>query len=280
MLASLKHIAHRTRATLKLAGRKFVRIDGPELASAFAFDALFSLFPLILLLVTITSPFFDAATVVNSLLEYIGRYMPTSAEMHTRVVNLFAKIVRARGQAGLVAFLILVWPAIRFITTLTHAANRAWGIEWERWWQRPLKGLALMGIMVLALLIGVGLPVAVKTADKFFHLPVFPIPGHGLWGVVVPWLAIFFGLSLFYRLAPRRKTRFSEVWGAALCGTILLHAAQSLFVLYLRHSAALNAIYGAFGGVIALMFWIYLSGAIFIFCACLCSAQAETRPKS
>lgn len=280
MLDSLKYAARRTRATLKLAGRKFVHIDGPELASAFAFDALFSLFPLILLLVTITSPFFDPATVVNSLLDYIGRYIPTSSDMHTRVINLFAKIVRARGQAGLVAFLLLIWPAIQFITTLTHAANRAWGIEWERWWQRPLKGLALMGIMVLAILIGIGLPFAVKTADKFFHLAVFPIPGHGLWGVVVPWLAIFFGLSLFYRLAPRRKTRFSEVWLAALCATVLLHAAQSLFIFYLHHSATLNAIYGAFGGVIALMFWIYLSGVIFIFCACLCSAQAETRPKA
>ncbi len=273
----IKHLTRRTLTTLELAGHKFAHIDGPELASAFAFDALFSLFPLILLLVTIASPFFDPTTSVNSVLDYIGKYIPTSAEMQVRIINVLARIVRARGQAGLAAFLLLVWPSIQFITTLTHAANRAWGMEWEKWWQRPLKGLALMGIMLAAILIGIGLPLAVKTADKFFNIAVFPLPGQGIWGVVVPWLAMFFGLSLFYRLAPRRKTHFSEVWGAALCATILLHAAQNLFILYLHHSSTLNAIYGAFGGVIALMFWIYLSGVIFIFCACLCSAQAETR---
>jgi uncharacterized BrkB/YihY/UPF0761 family membrane protein len=37
----------------------------------------------------------------------------------------------------------------------------------------------------------------------------------------------------------------------------------------------LNAIYGAFGGIMALLLWIYLSGCIFIFGACLCAAQAE-----
>ncbi len=36
----------------------------------------------------------------------------------------------------------------------------------------------------------------------------------------------------------------------------------------------LNAIYGAFGGIMALLLWICLSGCIFIFGACLCAAQA------
>jgi len=93
----------------------------------------------------------------------------------------------------------------------------------------------------------------------------------------IPLLAVFLSLSLFYRLAPRRPTRFAEVWAAALCATALLQAAESLLVIYLKNFATLNAVYGAFGGIMALLLWIYLSGCIFIFGACLCAAQAERR---
>jgi Ca2+-transporting ATPase len=42
----------------------------------------------------------------------------------------------------------------------------------------------------------------------------------------------------------------------------------------------LNAVYGAFGSIMALLLWIYLSGCIFIFGACLCAAQSQWRPIS
>jgi Ca2+-transporting ATPase len=98
----------------------------------------------------------------------------------------------------------------------------------------------------------------------------------GLGSIFIPVLVVFFSLSLFCRLAPRRHTRFAEVWAAALCATLLLRVGESLFVIYLEDFATLNAVYGAFGGMLALLLWIYLSGCVFIFGACLCAGQAET----
>jgi YihY family inner membrane protein len=94
---------------------------------------------------------------------------------------------------------------------------------------------------------------------------------------IIPLAVVFLSLCLFYKLAPRRPTRFAEVWAAALCTTALLQAAASLFVIYLKNFATFNAVYGAFGGIMALLLWIYISGCIFIFGACLCVAQAEGR---
>jgi YihY family inner membrane protein len=91
----------------------------------------------------------------------------------------------------------------------------------------------------------------------------------------IPLLFVFFGLSLFYRLAPRRPTRFIEVWIPALCATALLQAAESPFVIYLKNFASFNVVFGVIGGIMALLLWIYVSGYIFIFGACLCAAQDE-----
>ena len=76
-----------------------------------------------------------------------------------------------------------------------------------------------------------------------FHSRVY-----ALGSFVIPLLVVFLSLSLFYRLAPRRPTRFAEVWAAALCATVLLRVAESLFVIYIKNFATLNAVYGAFGG--------------------------------
>jgi len=262
---------------LKLALQKFFRIDGGQRAAAFAYSAFFALFPLILLLITLASFFFDRATAGSFVVSYAERYIPISAGMQERVFGTILHIAGARGRAGLTAFIMLVWAATQFFTTIVHATNRAWGDEGHSWWRRPLKSLSLLGVMVCSVLSGIAMGVLGKMARSIFHATVFFPWAYSLWAYFVPWLALFLGLTLFYMLAPRRRTLLAEVWQPALFGTMLLYIAQSAFVFYLKHFSSIKAVYGGFGGVIALLLWIYVSGAIFIFCACLCAAQAETK---
>jgi len=134
----------------------------------------------------------------------------------------------------------------------------------------------LLGITSGALLLGMAVPVLMRMAKGWlFRVDDFRFWAYGLASFFIPLLVVFFSLSLFYRLAPRRPTRFAEVWTAALCATVLLRVGESLFVIYLEDFATLNAVYGAAGGIMALLLWIYLSGCIVIFGACLCAGQAE-----
>jgi YihY family inner membrane protein len=267
----------RVWAILCLAVKKFLRIDGAQWAGAFAFNAFFSLFPLIVLLVTIASHFVDRDRAGIEVIAYMEGYVPISGEMQRHVFDTLAGVIQAREQAGAVAFLILVWAALQCFTTLICATNRAWGTAVHNWWRLPLKSLVLLGITAGAVLLGMAVPVLIRMA-KVWLFPVHDFRSwvYGLGNFFIPLLVVFFGLSLFYRLAPRRPTRFAEVWAAALCATVLLRAGESLFVIYLRDFATLNAVYGAFGGIMALLLWIFLSGCIFIFGACLCAGQAET----
>jgi Ca2+-transporting ATPase len=196
--------------------------------------------------------------------------------MQRQIFDTIAGVIKARQQASAVALLILVWAALQCFTTLICATNRAWGTTVYNWWRLPLKSLVLLGITAGALLLGMAVPV-LMTMAKGWLFPVldFRSWAYGLGSFFIPLLVVFFSLSLFYRLAPRRPTRFAEVWAAALCATLLLRVGESLFVIYLEDYATLNAVYGAFGGMLALLLWIYLSGCVFIFGACLCAGQAE-----
>lgn len=270
-------MARRAWAILSLAVRRFFQIDGEQWAGAFAFNAFFSVFPLIVLLVTLASFFVDRDRAGKEAIAYMESYVPITGAMQRQIFDTIGGVIQARERAGAVAFLVLVWVALQCCTTLICVTNHAWGRVGYNWWRLPLKSLVLLGITGGAVLLGMAVPMLMRIAKGWlFPGRDFDSWGYGLGSLLIPSVVVFFGLSLFYRLAPRRPTRFVEVWTAALCATVPLRAGESLFVIYLRDFATLNAVYGTFGGVMALLLWIYLSGCVFIFGACLCAGQAET----
>lgn len=264
------------RKILWLAVQKFWQIDGVMWAGAFAFNAFFSLFPLIVLFVTVAAFFVDRHRAGIEIITYVEKYIPISGEMQSGIFNTIAGVANASGQAGAVALLLLFWVAIQGFTTLISVNNRAWGTETYSWWRVPVKSLALFVLMGVAVLQGVAVPV-LATIAKDWLIPLYDFRSwvYELVSFFIPLLTVFLSLILFYKFAPSRPTRLAEVWFGALCATILLRAAENLFVIYLKEFATLNAVYGAFGGVMALLLWIYLSGCIFVFGVCLCAAQAD-----
>ncbi len=263
-------------AVLSLAVKNFSQIDGVQWAGAFAFNAFFSLFPLCVLFLTIASVFIDRDRAGNEIFTFLESYVPMSDTLQSDVSDTIDGVVNARGKAGVVSFLILVWAGIQCFTTLICATNLAWGTAVSNWWRLPLKSLVLLGITVGTVLLGMAVPVLIRlTRGWLFAESDFNPWVYALGSFFIPLLVVFFTLSLFYRLAPRQPKRFSQVWFPALCATALLQAAEGLFEIYIRNFATSNVAYGAFGGIMALLLWIYISGCIFIFGACLCSAQAE-----
>ncbi|WP_309686537.1 YihY/virulence factor BrkB family protein [Armatimonas sp.] len=239
----------------------FTRIDGIQAAAAFANYAFFSLFPLIVLFVTIASFFINPAQAEISVLNYVKGYVPITGALQSALFDTITGVVNARGQASVVATLFLIWSAQQFFNTLILTANRAWSAEAYNWWQLPLKSLMFLGVTVCAVLLGVAVPVLSRI---------------GTW--ILPLLIVFLSVSFFYQFSPSRKITFSEIWLAALVATVAFQIQNSIFMLYINNIAKLNVIYGAFGAVMALLLWIYFSGNILFFGACLCAAQAEEKP--
>ena len=91
--------ARRFWAILFLAVKTFSRIDGAQWAGAFAFTAFFSLFPLMVLLVTIASSFVDRDRAVKEVIAYMESYVPINGEMQRHVFDVIAGVI-AGARAG------------------------------------------------------------------------------------------------------------------------------------------------------------------------------------
>ncbi len=265
----------RAWSTTRLAGARFFKVDGLEWAAAFSFNAFFSLFPLMILLVTITSAFVDARQAGEAALGYLGSYVPISGELRKQVFEVIQGVIEGRAQASALALVMLVWTALQCFTTLIAVTNAAWGHPPHKWWTLPLKSLTVLSLLAVVTLLAMGFPPLGKLiADAL------PSSDFGSWSyevavALLPPLMTFLTLTFFYGHAPEKKVPWRRVWLPAACATGLLFVAQALFVVYVGRFASLNALYGAFGGVMALMLWIWISGCIFIFGACLCAARDE-----
>jgi Ca2+-transporting ATPase len=209
----------------------------------------------------------------------LSAYGPIGTAARDHIFRTIAGIVEGRGSAGALAFALLGWSVMRFIAALVRAVNRAWSTPPQPWWRLSLKGLLFLLVMCVAVPIGMAIP-AILMPLRTWLFPGTEIPGwlYGIGSFGAHFATLFVALVLFYKLAPRRDTQFSEVWATTLIVTILLIAAEIAFGLYLRHFASLNAVYGAFGAIVALLMWIYLSCVIFIYGACLCAAGRTREP--
>ena len=93
--------------------------------------------------------------------------------------------------------------------------------------------------------------------------------------LLLPSLVMFYGFTMFYKFAPRQHPQFGEVWFSALVVTLALQWLRNVFVVYAQNVRHFQSVYGAFGGVMALLMGIYLSGTIIILGGCLSAGSRK-----
>ena len=266
------------------AAQKFDETDGEQRAASFAYYAFFAMFPLILLLITIGSTFLGPKDeVATKVIGFVSAQIPLEEQDAKVILSTIDSVVASRKSAGFIAFGVLAWTSLRFFQALVRGVNRAWGTKEYSWWRLPIKNLGMLGILTSVLFLGILAPVVLKQIEDFYwsNSRKVGLDFTAFWYVfefaklLIPVVVLFIGMGLFFRFAPRRKTRLAEVWSAALFVTAALEILQRLFVIYTRNIGNFNALYGTFGSVIALLLWIYLTGAIIILGGCISAARYE-----
>jgi membrane protein len=284
--ASFKRASGYLWRLLRETAAIYGRINGAESAASFAYYALFSLVPLVALLLTLGSYVFPA----DSVTEAIRRFVPMGEDQQTLLWNMVHGLEKARGSVSIVSVLILTWASLRFFHSLVLSINHAWGTRRLPWWQMPVKNLLMILAMSGALLIGTVVPAILQGAGRLLrsletlineHFPMIDV-GHLLAVVdisryLVGTLVLFYSFTILFMLAPRHRTTFPQIWLPALLVSVLLQVGQAFFVHIVPKLVNYSAIYGAMGSMMFLLLWVYVAGVIIILGGCLCAALAHLR---
>ena len=264
---SLNERTHGWLGMLAGAAIEALNPDSAITAAAIAYFALFSLFPLTLLSISIASfnlgLLMDQQLVVQKL-EFIA---PALGQLLGQNID---EIIRARGPVTSVALVGLIWSASTIFYTLTQTLNEIWGNKRSRpVWKR--RGLAILFVLTF---VGPALFLVSFAGSMIANLrtwlpdPIIPIGG-GISLVV----AILLDVALFmvlYIMLPHGASTWREILPGAIGAGLLWELAKKAFLFFVStYISASNLVYGSVAAIIAFLVWDYLSGLIFLFGAFL-----------
>jgi membrane protein len=240
--------------------------DIPGTAAQLSYYFLFSLF--LICLSALLGYFFAAGGgLARRLLEYLGAVMPSAA--FNVVIVTANDLLRTRGGGKLsFGLLLALWLASSGMEAVIEGLNVAFQVgEARPWWRRRLVALGLT--VTVALLAGgaFGLMLAGGWGGKaLMDLVGFGDVWSPLWRAM-QWIGsilfLLIAINLVYFFGPNLKARRRTqviVPGAivALIGSITASAGLRHL---LDHFSSLGITYGSIGAVIALLLWLYLTGA-------------------
>ncbi|MSQ41769.1 MAG: YihY/virulence factor BrkB family protein [Dehalococcoidia bacterium] len=266
--------ARRRHPPLMLAARilrratiNFTEDRCTQMAAAISYFALFSLFPLTLLAVSIFGIVLRNAAVQGRVLQAIVDLLPieaTSIESSLRAVAHLGPTLTVVSLAG------ALWTAGALSAAVRHSLDVAFDARRGRPYLRgKLIDYALLPGLGLLLLASFALTAAWRVAQaRADALPWLGGELRWLWdlgALTLPALISFAMFLFLYWLLPNTKVRVQDAWPGALLAALGFEALKHGFATYLAYFAAYNVVYGSLGGVIALLLWIYLSANILLF---------------
>jgi membrane protein len=242
---------------------------------------ILALFPGLAALVSLYGLIFDPSQVEKQI-GVVSGILPAETQqlLSQQLHSLVQASGRALGFGAIVSILLALWSASRGMSGIITAINIAYEEKERRgFFKLNLIALALtlgglVGGAIIIALVGV-LPaaaqfLAVGMATKWLLLLV-------QWPLLV--VLMMFGLAVLYRYAPdRNKPQWRWVSPGAIVATVLWIIASIGFTVYVANFNSYDKTYGALGGVVVLLTWLYLSALMVLFGAVI-NAQSEKQTR-
>ncbi|MBX9601208.1 MAG: YihY/virulence factor BrkB family protein [Bryobacteraceae bacterium] len=245
--------------------------ESPRLGAALAYYTLFSLAPLLVIIIGIASWVLGSEEAKRSVITEVSNLAGPQVGETVRDIVEHANKQRAGLIGAAVGFVTLLIGASGAFVELQTALNRIWEAPDppKQGWLATVKQRGFAFLLVLAagflLLLSVALTTALAAAGKFVE-PILPAPEfllHAL-NVVVSVAVLTLVFALIYRYIPDVEIAWGDVWLGAAFTAALFTVGKTLISMYLGMSGMTSA-FGAAGSVIALLVWIYYSTLIFFF---------------
>jgi membrane protein len=256
---------------LRDAAKGFQANDLTDGAAALTYYAVLSIFPGLIVLVSLLGVLGDSGT-VDSFLDIVDELGSQSAV--DAVQEPITDVVESSSAAGLALVLgiaVGLWSASGYVGAFMRASNRIYEVTEERpfWKLRPLQILITLVMTLILALVLVALfltgPLAKAIGDEVgvgdTALTAFSI---AKWPLLL--LMVVGVITLLYRFAPdARHAGVGWILPGAALATALWLLASAGFSLYVAHFGSYGNTYGSIAGVIVFLVWLWITNVAILF---------------
>ncbi len=237
--------------------------------AAIAFYAVTAIAPVLFIATAIAALGLGQAAASSAVHEQLARIMSSESADLVQLAILHMRRSAHTLEGGLIGFATLVVTSSGFFTEVEDALNVIWKAPRpESFFYQLLRGRVLslllvlgLGVLLLAsMVLATGIRVLGRLLDRYTDIsdPVIALINLGFSYVIV---ALVF--AAIYKVLPNRKLLWRDVLVASFGTALLFELGQSLIGYYLANFITAS-IYGAAGGIIVLLLWVYYSAQIFL----------------
>lgn len=267
---------------IKTSGSEFMENNSFRLAGALAFNAIFSIPPLLIIIIRAAGYFWGEEAVSGELSTQISSAVGASAAEEVESIIQNAHMSESGGMAFWISIGVLIFASTTFFATLQESLNSVWNLK-----PKPTNGILKM-IKVRLFSFGIVLSIALLMLVSLVLSTAISILSDYLTSIF-PDLSIFFiklvdfiisaGIisvlfALIYKYLPDAIIRWKDVWVGAIVTALLFALGKFLISFYISTSDPGSA-YGAAGSIIVILVWIYYSSLIIFFGSELAQQYAD-----
>jgi membrane protein len=260
---------------LKLAYQGWTADNASRLAAALAYYTIFSLAPLLVIVIAITGLIWDAGAVRTELLNQAQSLVGEQG------AEFIAGLMASTGSPGegilalVIGILTLLFGALGVFNELHTSLNIIWNVRVEKpkGFLGSIKKLVLDRLLSFTMILGIGFLLLVSlvvtaglSATQEILGEVFPIPEFvlQLLNLIISLGVITVLFALIFKFLPDVQVAWRDVWMGAFVTSLLFSLGKTLIGLYLGNSAV-GSTFGAAGSLVLLLLWIYYSAQILFF---------------
>jgi membrane protein len=270
--------------TVKRTITEFKEDNLTDSAAALTYYAVLSIFPALIALVSIVGLVGDPKTVTNALTDFVSSIGPGSA------VDTFKgpieEITSSRGTAGIlliVGIASALWTASGYVGAFMRASNVIYEVEEGRSLikLRPLQMLVTLVLVLLLALVLVALVLTGEVANQVGSAVGLGDTAITVWNIAkwpVLLVMVLFMIALLYYSSPNAKLPgFKWVTPGSVLAVVVWLVASAAFAFYVANFGSYNKTYGALGGVVVFLVWLWITNVAILLGAELNAEGERTR---
>jgi membrane protein len=251
--------------TLKRTVLEFREDNMTDWAAALTYYGLLALFPALIALVSIVGLFGDPVSTTRKLTDIVTAIGPSTA------ADTFAGPIRSltsnRGAAGVLFVLglaLALWSASGYVGAFMRASNVIYETPEGRpfWKLRPLQIVVTLAMVLLLAALALALVLTGPIVDEIAGPLGIGDTATTVWDIAkwpVMVLVVMLMLAVLFHAAPNVKLPgFRWVTPGALLALVVWVVASAAFAFYVASFGAYDKTYGALGGVVVLLVWLWI----------------------
>jgi membrane protein len=269
------------RATVQ-AVIDFYNSDNLTYAASIAYYSLLSLFPFLLLVLSVLSRLTVGHT-DETLLEIVATALPSRFDFLVTQVQELVHSPLTLSVTGVVGFLVALFASMGVFAAITSAVNYAWGVNGVKkeygFLQHKLIAFVMLvaaGVLMMAALLIVSGVQVVETRWFAGVVSRFPalaaLGGFVFRNIVTPLFIVVVGMVYYF--VPNVKVRVGDVWFGALVAGLLWRLAFALFSWYVRDLSRFS-VHGSLAAVVVFLLWVYMTAVILLYGAEVAAAYSR-----